>query len=151
MFKNIGIFIKKSIIQDFDDKTLETLITSLSCNNINLYIDESFAYKNEKVSALKYKDFVNKVDLIIVFGGDGTLLNSAREYLEHEIPILGVNMGNVGFLTDIKVSNFDMAIKDILEGNYKIEERNLVSAEFNESQIYGLNEVVVHSEHMHSS
>ena len=145
MFKNIGIFIKKSIIQDFDDKTLETLITSLSCNNINLYIDESFAYKNEKVSALKYKDFVNKVDLIIVFGGDGTLLNSAREYLEHEIPILGVNMGNVGFLTDIKVSNFDMAIKDILEGNYKIEERNLVSAEFNESQIYGLNEVVVHS------
>jgi|TARA_B100001758_G_scaffold52032_1_gene42516 NAD+ kinase len=145
MFKNIGIFIKKSIIQDFDDKTLETLITSLSCNNINLYIDESFAYKNEKVSALKYKDFVNKVDLIIVFGGDGTLLNSAREYLEHEIPILGVNMGNVGFLTDIKVSNFDMAIKDILEGNYKIEERNLVSAEFNGSQIYGLNEVVVHS------
>ena len=137
MFKNIGIFIKKSIIQDFDDKTLETLITSLSCNNINLYIDESFAYKNEKVSALKYKDFDNKVDLIIVFGGDGTLLNSAREYLEHEIPILGVNMGNVGFLTDIKVSNFDMAIKDILEGNYKIEERNLVSAEFNESQIYG--------------
>ena len=101
MFKNIGIFIKKSIIQDFDDKTLETLITSLSCNDINLYIDESFAYKNEKVSALKYKDFVNKVDLIIVFGGDGTLLNSAREYLEHEIPILGVNMGNVGFLTDI--------------------------------------------------
>jgi len=56
-----------------------------------------------------------------------------------------VNMGNVGFLTDIKVSNFDMAIKDILEGNYKIEERNLVSAEFNGSQIYGLNEVVVHS------
>ena len=110
MFKNIGIFIKKSIIQDVDDKTLDTLITSLACNKVNLYIDESSEYKNEKVCSLKYKDFVNKVDLIIVFGGDGTLLNSAREYLEHEIPILGVNMGNVGFLTDIKVSNFDIAL-----------------------------------------
>ena len=145
MFKNIGIFIKKSIIQDFDDKTLDALISSLSKNKVNVYIDESFDYNNEKVKPLKYKHFVDTVDLIIVFGGDGTLLNSAREYLEHEIPILGVNMGNVGFLTDIKVNSFDMAVKDILEGKYKIEERNLVSAEFDGSQIYGLNEVVVHS------
>jgi len=145
MFKNIGIFIKKSIIQDFDDKTLGALISSLSNNKVNLYIDESFDYKNEKIKPLKYKNFVDTVDLIIVFGGDGTLLNSAREYLEHEIPILGVNMGNVGFLTDIKVNSFDTAVKDILEGKYKIEERNLVSAEFDGSQIYGLNEVVVHS------
>ena len=145
MFKNIGIFIKKSISQDFEDKTLDALISSLSTNNVNLYIDDSFKYKNKKVSSLKYKEFVSKVDLIIVFGGDGTLLNSAREYLEYEIPILGVNMGNVGFLTDIKVDNFDRAIKDILEGNFKIEERNLVSADFDGNQIYGLNEVVVHS------
>ena len=145
MFKNIGIFIKKSISQDFEDKTLDALISSLSTNDVNLYIDDSFKYKNKKVSSLKYKEFVSKVDLIIVFGGDGTLLNSAREYLEYEIPILGVNMGNVGFLTDIKVDNFDRAIKDILEGNFKIEERNLVSADFDGNQIYGLNEVVVHS------
>jgi NAD+ kinase len=63
------------------------MISSLSKNKVNLYIDESFDYKNENVKPLKYKDFVEKVDLIIVFGGDGTLLNSAREYLEHEIPI----------------------------------------------------------------
>ena len=107
MFKNIGIFIKKSIIQDFDDKTLDALISSLSNNKVNVYIDESFDYNNEIVKPLKYKNFVDTVDLIIVFGGDGTLLNSAREYLEHEIPILGVNMGNVGFLTDIKVNSFD--------------------------------------------
>ena len=145
MFKNIGIFIKKSIIQDFEDKTLDALISSVSKNNINLFIDDSFNFEHEKVSTLNYKDFVNKVDLIIVFGGDGTLLNSAREYLEHEIPILGVNMGNVGFLTDIKVNNFDNAIQEILDGSFKIEERNLVSADFDGNQIYGLNEVVIHS------
>jgi len=54
-------------------------------------------------------------------------------------------MGNVGFLTDIKTDNFEQSIKEILNGSYKIEERNLVSAEYNDNHIYGLNEVVIHS------
>ncbi|MDC1082227.1 NAD(+)/NADH kinase, partial [Gammaproteobacteria bacterium] len=90
-------------------------------------------------------DLVEKVDLIIVFGGDGTLLNSARQYLDSQIPILGVNMGNVGFLTDLSVDNFETTIAEILSGNYKIEERNLVSAKFDDNHLYGLNEVVIHS------
>ena len=73
------------------------------------------------------RNFQKKIDLLVVFGGDGTLLNSARQYLEYEIPILGVNMGNVGFLTDIKVENFHTSMQEILDGDYKIEERNLVS------------------------
>ena len=54
-------------------------------------------------------------------------------------------MGNVGFLTDIKVENFHTPMQEILDGDYKIEERNLVSAKFNDNHLYGLNEVVVHS------
>ena len=54
-------------------------------------------------------------------------------------------MGKVGFLTDIKVDNFEKSLSDILDGNYLIEERNLVSAKFNETHLYGLNEVVIHS------
>ena len=56
----------------------------------------------------------------IVFGGDGTLLNSARKYLKDQIPILGVNMGNVGFLTDISVDNFEIALSQD-EVNKEIE------------------------------
>ena len=63
-----------------------------------------------------------------MFGGDGTLLNASRKYLDSEIPILGINMGNLGFLTDIKVENFEKSISSIMNGNYVIEERNLVSA-----------------------
>ena len=73
------------------------------------------------------------------------MLNSARQYLDFQIPILGVNMGNVGFLTDLSVDNFETTITDILSGNYKIEERNLVSAQFDDNHLYGLNEVVIHS------
>ena len=145
MFKNIGIYVREKSGESIDLSSLDALILSLKKHTSNIFIDETSIYKNNSLAALKHDEFVSKVDLLIVFGGDGTLLNSAREYLEHEIPILGVNMGNVGFLTDIKVNSFDTAVKDILEGKYKIEERNLVSAEFDGSQIYGLNEVVVHS------
>ena len=145
MFKNIGIFVKEKSNQDIDKNVLDSMISSLANQEINLYIDESSNYQNQSVASKDHKSFTDTVDLIIVFGGDGTLLNSARQYLEYEIPILGVNMGNVGFLTDIKTDNFEESLKEILKGNYKIEERNLVSAQYNDNHIYGLNEVVIHS------
>ena len=145
MFKNIGIFVKEKSNQGIDKDVLDSMIASLANEEINLYIDESSNYQNQLVGSKDHKTFTDIVDLIIVFGGDGTLLNSARQYLEYEIPILGVNMGNVGFLTDIKTDNFEESLKEILKGNYKIEERNLVSAQYNDNHIYGLNEVVIHS------
>ena len=145
MFKNIGIFVKEKSNQDIDKNVLDSMISSLANQGINLTIDESSNYQNQLVSRKDHKSFTDTVDLIIVFGGDGTLLNSARQYLEYEIPILGVNMGNVGFLTDIKTDNFEESLKEILNGSYKIEERNLVSAQYNGNHIYGLNEVVIHS------
>jgi len=126
-------YFKRNNIQDVDYK------------DIKLLIDESSDYENSHTNSVNHNDFVETVDLIIVFGGDGTLLNSARKYLDYEIPILGINMGKVGFLTDIKVDNFEKSLSDILDGNYLIEERNLVSAKFNETHLYGLNEVVIHS------
>ena len=145
MFKNVGIFVKEKSNQDIDKISLDNMIESLAKQEISLFIDESSKYQNKSIENKDHKSFTDIVDLIIVFGGDGTLLNSARQYLEYEIPILGVNMGNVGFLTDIKVDNFDESLKAILNGAYKIEERNLVSAQYNENHIYGLNEVVIHS------
>ncbi len=145
MFKEVGIFVRDNLMQSADKSALESMIRSISNQNVGIYIDGTSQYQNSEVKVLDHGELVSKVDLIIVFGGDGTLLNSARQYLNYEIPILGVNMGNVGFLTDISVDNFDLAIKEILSGKFKIEERNLVSAKFNENHLYGLNEVVIHS------
>ena len=145
MFKEIGIFVKEDSAQSTNNGALDSMISCILNCESNLYIDESSNYKNDNVKALSHNDLVEKVDLIVVFGGDGTLLNSARQYLDSQIPILGVNMGNVGFLTDLSVDNFETTISEILSGNYKIEERNLVSAIFDENHLYGLNEVVIHS------
>jgi NAD+ kinase len=145
MFKKIGIFVKENSTNSVDENALDSMLSFFTDQNIKLYIDDSSNYINDKGEYLSHKEFSENIDLLVVFGGDGTLLNSARQYLEYEIPILGVNMGNVGFLTDIKVENFRTSMQEILDGNYKIEERNLVSAKFNDNHLYGLNEVVVHS------
>ena len=145
MFNKIGIFVKENLSKSIDENSLDSMLNFFIDKNIQLYIDDSSNYKNDQAEYLSHKEFSKTIDLMIVFGGDGTLLNSARQYLEYEIPILGVNMGNVGFLTDLKVENFHTSMQEILNGNYKIEERNLVSAKFNNNHLYGLNEVVIHS------
>jgi len=145
MFKNIGIYVKEKSGEVIDSQNLDALILSLKKHTSNVYIEETSEYKNNSLASLKYNDFVSKIDLIIVFGGDGTLLRAARNYLEHNIPILGINMGTVGFLTDIKIEDFESIIKDVLVGNCEIEERNLVSASFGNNSVYGLNEIVIHS------
>ena len=145
MFKEIGILVKEDLSDGIDNEALNLMINSISNLDINLYIDKSSNNKNENFTVLEHKEFVKKVDIVVVFGGDGTLFNAARKYLNYDIPILGINMGNVGFLTDISTDNFEKTIKEVLDGNYKIEERNLVSAKFGNNHLYGLNEVVIHS------
>ena len=145
MFREIGILVKEDLSDGIDNEALNLMINSISNLDINLYIDKSSNNKNENFTVLEHKEFVKKVDIVVVFGGDGTLLNAARKYLNYDIPILGINMGNVGFLTDISTDNFEKTIKEVLGGNYKIEERNLVSAKFGNNHLYGLNEVVIHS------
>ena len=145
MFREIGILVKEDLYDGIDNEALNLMINSLSNLDINLYIDKSSNNKNENFTVLEHKEYVKKVDIVVVFGGDGTLLNAARKYLNYDIPILGINMGNVGFLTDISTDNFEKTIKEVLDGNYKIEERNLVSAKFGNNHLYGLNEVVIHS------
>jgi len=145
MFREIGILVKEDLSDGIDNEALNLMINSMSNLDINLYIDKSSNNKNENFTVLEHKEYVKKVDIVVVFGGDGTLLNAARKYLNYDIPILGINMGNVGFLTDISTDNFEKTFKEVLDGNYKIEERNLVSAKFGNNHLYGLNEVVIHS------
>ena len=145
MFREIGILVKEDLSDGIDNEALNLMINSISNLDINLYIDKSSNNKNENFTVLEHKEFVKKVNIVVVFGGDGTLLNAARKYLNYDIPILGINMGNVGFLTDISTDNFEKTIKEVLDGNCKIEERNLVSAKFGNNHLYGLNEVVIHS------
>ena len=144
MFKNIGIALKKDQ-ENGDSLFLDSLLPILSKYSEDIYAEAGSSLKADIVKELDFEDFVETVDLLIVFGGDGTLLSSARRFLDHETPILGINLGTVGFLTDVNIDNFESIIKDILSGEYETEDRSLVSATFLDKTLYGLNEIVIHS------
>ncbi len=83
-------------------------------------------------------------DLIIAVGGDGTLLHSATSLAEYEVALLGVNMGRLGFLTDISPSVMVEAIGDILDGKYIEERRTMLEVEVAGKIFRAFNDVVMH-------
>ena len=73
-------------------------------------------------------DLAKESDLVIVLGGDGTLLSAARRVYPRKVPILGVNFGGLGFLTDLSVEEMFEGLERVLEGNYRSETRILLKA-----------------------
>jgi NAD+ kinase len=87
-------------------------------------------------------------DLAIVIGGDGTMLTAARELVGHHVPLVGINQGRLGFMTDIGHDDMQTGIGAILDGSYAIEERSLLDAEIRRGdrsmlRTIALNEAVI--------
>ena len=89
-----------------------------------------------------------KADLAIVIGGDGTMLAAARDLVRHHVPLVGINMGRLGFMTDIGHQDMQSGVGAILDGKYAIEERSLLEAEITRAgksmlRTIALNEAVI--------
>jgi NAD+ kinase len=90
----------------------------------------------------------DSTDCVIALGGDGTLLSVARRAAATGIPILGVNLGNLGFLTEVEPVNVEKALEALVRGDYVIEERTMVKATVmrtgrSVASLVGLNDVVI--------
>lgn len=66
-------------------------------------------------------------ECVIVLGGDGTLLKAARDIIQYEIPLLGVNLGTLGYLAEVEISNIEDALDKLLRGDYTQEERMMLT------------------------
>ncbi|WP_093292199.1 NAD(+)/NADH kinase [Thermoactinomyces sp. DSM 45892] len=75
------------------------------------------------------KDFPNRVEIVFVLGGDGTLLGVGRELAGAKLPILGINTGNLGFLSEAEPENLGSAVDRVLNNDFCIEERMMIDAE----------------------
>lgn len=90
-------------------------------------------------------------DLIITTGGDGTILRAAQVALQHQIPITGINMGNLGFLTEMRANEAEQLLPEILSGKGWLDERSMLEAELqregpggeHSEKYYSLNDVVL--------
>ena len=74
-------------------------------------------------------ELASAVDLLVVFGGDGTMLRVAREIAGSQTPILGINIGGLGFLTAVPSSGLPQALRQVWEGEFKFEPRALIEAD----------------------
>jgi NAD+ kinase len=111
--------------------------------DIDIFLDSSVVEELDK-----YHDFAKDlqdmdVDVIIAIGGDGTILRTQSFIDGKNIPIFGINMGTVGFLTEIGPEESFHAIKEVLNGNYFIEERTRLEVWHNRELAPALNEVVL--------
>ena len=151
--RNIAIYGKS--ISNFNLKFLNNLIKSLIIElNANIYIYHKL--KNHK-SILDHFDikFFNshdvisgKIDLLISFGGDGTLLDTVTMIKNSNIPVLGINAGRLGFLANINQDDILLAVKALKNRDYNLDERSLLNVEnqiilSKNNSNFALNEITV--------
>ena len=139
--KRIGIIAKKnkpeavsiarSLVEWFQTKKMEVyveeemgnlLFTSGSSLRVGPPLSDSY------INSVERSEIPNHVEMIIVLGGDGTLLSVARLVRDHEVPILGVNLGGLGFLTEITLEELYRVLERVIQGDFITDERVVLNA-----------------------
>jgi len=112
-------------------ESVQTLAEFLRNRGIEVLIDENTAWSvgAKANSAASYDAIGARADLAVVVGGDGSMLSAARLLASHSVPLVGVNQGRLGFMTDISREAMIEEMTEILQGRYSREERILLDAE----------------------
>ena len=150
----IAIFVLK-----YNEKVKSALITLtnfLKNENAEIFLEDSLQkkiiylseFKLTKTKLSPYKKLDKSFDFLISIGGDGSILRAITQVKDLDIPIVGINTGNLGFLSTIKIDNIEIALNKIFDGEYKISNRCLLSIETDSNQDkfdlnFALNEIAV--------
>ena len=145
-FSTIGIFCKEN--DERIETTLRTLHQFLSAENFKI-VAEKNAAEIINIPVMNTDEICSCINLAIVVGGDGTLLKAGRLLSDKDIPVIGINLGRLGFLVDISPNEIAEQLAQMLQGRYTLETRSLLYAEaFRGKQSLGesiaLNDVVLH-------
>ena len=145
LIKKVGII--ANIAKDKSPACTAELRDWLVARGLDVYLEESIAAKIGAAGVERGK-LGSLVDLLVVFGGDGTILRTARLVQDRDVPIVGINLGVFGYLTEVNLGEMYSALELILTGNFQIEKRMMLDVEINggeESHRDGavLNDVVI--------
>ncbi|MDT3695095.1 MAG: NAD(+)/NADH kinase [Ignavibacterium sp.] len=147
----IGIIANTTKEKVFD--VVSSFLAKLKKNNINYLLTKSLFEEQGKLKIGQNKNFADddieiykESDIIISIGGDGTMLATAFNAQFYDKPVLGVNLGKLGFLAEVNIEQMDKVISDLKNGNYKIEERMLISGDvvgYKSEKFYAINDIVI--------
>lgn len=105
----------------------QQIVKAIGACSGQVFIEEEAAHAlGMSEYALSTSDFHGKVDLIFVLGGDGTLLGAARHFACFEIPMLGINIGHLGFLSETEPDNLEESVQRVLNGDFYLERRMMI-------------------------
>jgi len=105
----------------------KTVYDFLKQRNIEVLLpDEDVMPERYSLKSVSQKEFSDRADAIISVGGDGTFLRAAKYSFRNQTPVLGINAGHLGFLTEVDPENIEQAMNDLLKGSYSIEKRMLL-------------------------
>ena len=145
---NIGLVINRA--KNGVEKIIKNSIKLLENKNISYLVEKKSAEKLniKKNKIASYKELREQTDFIILFGGDGTFLHTAQHFISTDIPLLGVNMGSLGFMTEIEVHELEDAIDRIIKGDYNTEKRMMLETKIfrDDNEVFhshSLNDIVV--------
>ena len=136
-------------------KYIQHLIKKLESEHIKIIIEEEFnnflqnniRFNKEVEIFNNHQSIADNADFLFSIGGDGTLLKAVTFVRDSNIPIMGINTGRLGFISSISTGQIDDAINDILKGNYKINERTLLTLETDKKLFkdknFALNDVTI--------
>lgn len=128
-FQTVGLFGK------YKDPNIGDIINALTeflrgRGHHVLLVESTAAHIDNPLAETRpLEDIGKEINLAIVVGGDGTMLTVARALVSHRVPLLGVNLGRLGFLTDIPAEQMTAALTIILDGDFGLEERYLLDTE----------------------
>jgi len=117
-------------------------IDILLASGAEILITEEFKNIFKNVNVLKNEQLYELADIIVVIGGDGTIIHSAKKAAEFSKPVLGINAGRVGYLAGLEGNELGK-LKNLLSGDYSIKSRMLLSVQIGEKEYLSLNDAVI--------
>lgn len=147
-FKTIGLVVRKDMQLHLD--TIRQVTSALEQHAKVLVHCLDFDTQTIEFNSNSIETLVGQSDLVISLGGDGTLLTAARALVDKDTPLLGINMGRLGFLADVSIDDFETHLKDLVDGKYTVEKRFFIEGEFHSpgratSRNIALNDIILHS------
>ena len=143
--KNIVLI--PNLNKDMANEVTVRLIEKLHTLNLKLYSASKYVAEFPSIVEA-YEDFPENTDLIIVIGGDGSVLDASVDAIAADVPLIGVNLGKVGYLSEIDTENLD-AFDGLVKDSYVVEERMLLSVMLKKAdgvttvKRYAVNDVVI--------
>ena len=143
-FKTIGLIGKHGDPTPHD--TLERLSRFLIERGHQVLLEEATDRRlsGNQLETASLEEIGRRSDLAIIVGGDGTLLHAARNLADYGVPLLGINLGRLGFLADVSPEKMTTTLDQVFRGHYSEEQRALLRAEIDGRQETAFNDVVVH-------